>query len=112
MKKALLVGINDYPGKGNDLLGCVNDVQNMHDLLISLFGFSRESIVMITDSAATTFNILKALEMLVYEAKPGDLLVFHYSGHGSQVPDANGDETDKLDEIICPWDLALQSDSG
>jgi len=109
MKKALLVGINDYPGKLNDLMGCVNDVHSMHDILVSLFGFSRESIVMITDSAATTFNILRALEMLVHEAKAGDLLVFHYSGHGSQVPDTSGDEPDKLDEIICPCDLDWHS---
>jgi len=109
MKKALLVGINDYPGTFNDLMGCVNDVQNMQDLLVSLFGFTKENIVMLTDRDATTINILKALEMLVYGAKAGDQLVFHYSGHGSQVPDTQGDETDKLDEILCPYDLDWKS---
>jgi len=54
---------------------------------------------------ATTINILKALEMLVYGAKAGDRLVFQYSGHGSQVPDTSGDESDKRDEILCPVDL-------
>jgi hypothetical protein len=105
MKKALLVGINDYPGTYNDLMGCVNDVENMHDLLSSLFGFGAEDIRILTDGDATTLNILKALEMLVFEAKPGDHLVFHYSGHGSQVPDTSGDEKDGADEILCPYDL-------
>jgi len=109
MKKALLVGINDYPGTFNDLMGCVNDVQNMCGALTSYFGFAKENINILIDRDATTFNILKALEMLVYEAKPGDFLVFHYSGHGSQVPDTNGDEKDRLDEIICPCDLDWRS---
>lgn len=109
MKKALLVGINDYPGGYNDLMGCVNDVQNMQDLLVSLFGFAAADITLITDSRATTSNILSGLNALVSGAKPGDLLLFHYSGHGSQVADTNGDETDKLDEILCPYDLDWKS---
>lgn len=109
MKRALLVGINDYPGTFNDLMGCVNDVQNMSDLLVSLFGFAKENTVMLTDRSATTQNILKGLEALVHGAREGDQLVFHYSGHGSQVPDTDGDETDKLDEILCPVDLDWKS---
>lgn len=109
MKKALLVGINDYPGKYNDLMGCVNDVHNMQDLLVSLFGFPPENITMLTDRDATTTNIQEALEFLVPGAKPGDQIVFHFSGHGSQVSDKNGDEPDRCDEIICPYDLDWQS---
>jgi hypothetical protein len=44
MKKALLVGINDYPGVYNDLMGCVNDVRNMQNLLVSMFGFASQDI--------------------------------------------------------------------
>jgi metacaspase-1 len=109
MKKALLVGINDYPGTYNDLMGCVNDVQNMQNLLTSMFGFAAENIAMITDRQATTSNILKGLEALISGAHPGDLLIFHYSCHGSQVTDIEGDESDKLDEILCPYDLDWKS---
>ncbi len=105
MKKALLVGINDYPGTFSDLMGCVNDVQNMQDLLTSLFGFTTGDISVLTDRSATTANILEALGMLVYEASPGDVLLFHFSGHGTQVPDTSGDEKDRLDEVICPCDI-------
>ena len=109
MKKALLVGINDYPGTYNDLMGCVNDVQNMQNLLLTMFGFAAQDIATLTDRGATTSNILKGLEALVSKAQPGDLLIFHYSGHGSQVTDAEGDEPDKLDEILCPYDLDWKS---
>ena len=43
---------------------------------------------------------------MINGAIAGDELVFHYSGHGSQVRDRNGDELDdNLDEILCPYDL-------
>ena len=105
MKKALLVGINNYPGTANDLMGCVNDVQNMQNLLVSMFGFATQDISMLTDREATTANILNGLQALVADAQRGDLLIFHYSGHGSQVADPEGDEPDQLDEILCPYDL-------
>ena len=35
----------------------------------------------------------------------GDVLLVHYSGHGSNVPDNDGDEADGRDEILCPTDL-------
>ncbi len=42
MKKALLVGINNYPGIENDLHGCLNDVTNVRDVLVKHFGFEPE----------------------------------------------------------------------
>jgi len=104
-RKALLVGINDYE-KVNDLRGCVNDVLDMHFSLRSLFGFKTKEIRVLTDSSATKDNIMYRLEWLVKGAKPGDFLFFHYSGHGSQIRDRDGDElVDHLDELICPHDM-------
>jgi metacaspase-1 len=107
MKKALLVGINRYPDPGNELKGCVNDVHQMAETLKSRFGFPGDgNMRLLTDARATTKAILDGLAWLTAGASPGDSLVFHYSGHGSQVPDKNGDETtDRLDEILCPYDL-------
>ena len=107
MKKALLVGINWYPDPRNELKGCVNDVRQMADTLKSRYGFPGDGTMRIlTDARATTKAILDGLAWLTAGASPGDSLVFHYSGHGSQVPDKNGDETsDRLDEILCPYDL-------
>ena len=35
---------------------------------------------------------------------PGDVAVFQYAGHGSQVADDDGDETDAFDEVFVPVD--------
>ena len=107
MKKALLVGINRYPDPGNELKGCVNDVRQMAETLKNRYGFPGDgNMRILTDARATTKAILDGLAWLAAGASPGDSLVFHYSGHGSQVPDKHGDETtDRLDEILCPYDL-------
>ena len=106
-RKAFLVGLNRYPDPRNNLKGCVNDVLLMSKVLREQYGFSGTSdIKLLTDERATTANIRKGLEGLVADASPGDSLVFHYSGHGSQVRDVHGDElSDNLDEVICPYDM-------
>jgi len=104
--KALLVGINKYKIPGADLNGCVNDVTNMRDILLKFFGFTTKEIRVLVDERATKKNIMERLKRLVGGAKAGDRLLFHYSGHGSQVVDRDGDELkDKMDEIICPHDM-------
>lgn len=106
-KKALLVGINAYDEGA--LRGCVNDVIRMNHVLTHHFGFTKNSDKrMLVDGSATSENILARLEWLVSDAKAGDVLFFHYSGHGSQMVDVDYDldeEPDGLDEIICPVDL-------
>ncbi len=106
-KKALLVGLNATPTPRTPCRGCINDVRQVSDLLHSHFGFGADgSIRLLTDARATTAAIVDRLHWLLDGARPGDVLVFHYSGHGSQVPDRHGDELDDgLDEIICPYDL-------
>jgi metacaspase-1 len=106
-KKALLVGLNHYPDPENTLHGCINDVHQVDQLLRTHFGFTDGSAVrLLTDARATTAAIVSRLHWLIDGASAGDVLVFHYSGHGSQVPDRHGDEVDDgLDEIICPYDL-------
>jgi metacaspase-1 len=104
-KHALLVGINDYKGV-NDLQGCINDVTNVRSVLKTFFGFTNSEIRVLTDSRATKDNILTRLEKIVKTAVNGDYLIFHFSGHGSQIRDREGDElSDHMDELICPYDM-------
>jgi len=108
--KALLVGINKYKMSGADLQGCVNDVTNMLDILLKYFGFAAKDIRVLVDERATKKNIMERLTWLVSRAKADDRLLFHYSGHGSQIVDQDGDELkDKMDEIICPHDMDWES---
>lgn len=104
-RKALLVGINDYPGTQNDLQGCVNDITNIYDILVKYFSFLPSDIVMLSNSRARKSAIVDGLKSMLGSGKEGDTLVFHYSGHGSQVPDMEGDEPDGKDEVICPYDF-------
>lgn len=112
-KKALLVGINDYSpvgAGGPDLNGCVNDVKDMAHTLnaLSIVPATPATMRILTDRRATRAAILEGLQWLVTGAKRGDTLVFHYSGHGSQVADVGGDEIDGKDETICPHDFAAK----
>ena len=103
VKRALLIGINHYksvPG----LQGSVNDVETMREILTTRWGFAARNITVLTDEGATREKMLAALNQLVQESGPDDTVYFHYSGHGSQVQDLNGDEADGLDETIVPQD--------
>lgn len=87
-KLALLVGINAYPPGVSSLRGCVTDVEMQRELLVHRFGFNPADILEVTDQAATRQGILEAFEAhLIQQAQPGDVVVFHFSGHGSLVVD-------------------------
>jgi len=104
VKRALLFGINKYKSVPK-LQGSLNDIETMRQILITRWGFSEKYITMVTDEAATRAGILAAFEQLVKETGPNDTVYVHYSGHGSQVEDLNGDEPeDHLDETLVPQD--------
>lgn len=103
-KLALLVGIDRYAAV-TSLHGCVNDVEEMKALLVGKFDFPPENITVVKDEGATRAGILQAFrEKLIARAKKDDVVVFHYSGHGSRMPDVSGDEIDGFDETIVPQD--------
>lgn len=105
-KKALVVGIDKYKNPQWNLQGCTLDAAIMSGMLQDHFGFIGDNVRLVLDDRATKANILSRLDWLVRDAKAGDVLVFFYAGHGSQVRDRDGDELeDQLDEILCPHDL-------
>ncbi|ODV63032.1 caspase family protein ASCRUDRAFT_21414, partial [Ascoidea rubescens DSM 1968] len=107
-KKALLIGIN-YIGTSAKLNGCINDVKNVKAFLLKN-GYSEDDMVILTDDQTnsraipTKQNMLDAMGWLVSGASPNDSLFFHFSGHGSQQEDKDGDEDDGFDETIVPLD--------
>ncbi|HEY9692623.1 MAG TPA: caspase family protein [Oculatellaceae cyanobacterium] len=90
-KLALLVGINQYLRSGETrnlvpLQGCLTDVELQRELLIHRFGFHKSDILTLTDQQATRENIETAfLEHLSNQAKPDDVVLFHFSGYGSRI---------------------------
>ncbi|NET57675.1 MAG: DUF4384 domain-containing protein [Symploca sp. SIO2E6] len=116
-KLALLLGINGYQFPIPPLRGCLTDVDLQRELLVNRFGFNPKDILLVTDEAEikpTRQNILDAFENhLIKQAKPGDVVVFHFSGHGSRVidpdplPGSNG-----LNGTMVPLDRKSEDGSG
>lgn len=132
-RRALLIGINDYtasrlgvrprlvrpqivrprPEAGPqrdwpNLAGAVNDVGALEEMLGLLYGFNDRDIVTLTDQEATRSAILAAVENhLLKRAAKGDVLLFYFAGHGSQVRNSLSNEPDQLDESIVPADSRL-----
>lgn len=107
---ALIVGISDYiyygDEPGGDLPGAANDARNMHEVLLKRWGFREENVKLLLDHEATRAAMEHGLsQWLPSVVKPGDLVIFYYAGHGSQVFDTDGDEEDGLDETLCPADV-------
>jgi len=109
MKKALFIGIN-YFNTPSKLNGCIDDVLNMRNLLIDAFGFSLADIMILRDDTTNAAlmpnkkNILQSLTELVAISAGCTEIWIHYSGHGTQISDTNGDEVLKLDQVIVPSD--------
>jgi hypothetical protein len=108
-KKAVFVGCN-YPNSLAPLRGCINDVKSIKRFAARSWGFPEDQMVVLTDDSSTRegmptrANMLSALRWLVSDAQLGDSLLFHFSGHGGQKRDTDGDEDDGMDETICPCD--------
>jgi metacaspase-1 len=106
MKKALLIGLNDYLGEANDLKGCLNDIDLVGKKLEG-FGYTVHKIINEQAKVRTVKNELLAF---LKNSAAGDQLVFWYSGHGTQCPDYNKDENDKYDEALYLYDGVLVDD--
>jgi hypothetical protein len=98
-RKALVIGIDKYMIQGANLAGCVNDANDMVNTLV-VCGFPPTQIHKLTNERATKARVLKELAWLVKNAKPGDVLVIYISSHGSQKTDVDGDEPDRIDEMV------------
>jgi len=112
-KRALCVGINKFKNYSDATLhGCVNDANEMSDLLQGSVGLGASEVKILTDADATKDHIISELSDMVAGAKAGKYkyLAFSLSSHGTQVPDLSGDEADRADEAFCPHDLAQKGD--
>lgn len=106
---ALLIGIN-YVGTEYELGGCINDINDVSNLLTE---YKFKNIKMLSDNTSqkpTKSVIVKEFTNLLSNANPGDTIFCHYSGHGTNIKDKNGDETSKYDSCIVDIDLNIITD--
>lgn len=109
-KLALLIGINNYQ-TGENLKGSITDIYLQRELLIHRFGFHPQDILLVSDESEikpTRAGILQAVEEhLIQQAKPGDTVVYHFSGHGSQVFDQHSPLLENLNSTFVPSDRTI-----
>ncbi len=103
MLSALCVGINDYPGTDSDLGGCIADAKDWADYLLRKHGADTSQLL---NDGASKDRIVDKLKEHVAALKEDDVFVFTYSGHGTWMPDLDGDEPDGRDEALCPYDMS------
>lgn len=109
-KYALLVGINRYEHEPS-LAGAVNDVDDMREVLQDKFGFPGDHILTLKDAVATRAGILDAFERYLKQntrQHPNAVVVFHFSGSGTLVPDRSGTSATGYDAALVPQDGSRQ----
>jgi hypothetical protein len=100
------VGIDKYTSpKVPKLDGCVQDILDMKSLLIKKFNVPATHFLTLTDEHATHDAIIAGFRKQLIEnarAHRDALVIFQYSGHGSQVKDRTGNKADGLDSTLVP----------
>lgn len=110
--RALFVGIDSYPeDSGWNKIHATNDTLLVLPML-KRHQFLRTNIKLLINEQATKEAIVKSLVNLEEQTSLGDHLYIHFSCHGQQMLDDNGDELDGLDEAIIPFDAKRRFETG
>lgn len=107
---AVMVGISDYPGTGNDLPLTAEDARKLQQALARQGTLAPESVTLI-DAQATRAGLRQAFQRVAAAAGPDDLFLFFYSGHGNQVrAPVSATEPDGKNETIEMVDGSITDD--
>lgn len=111
-KLALLVGIDAYQEGVPALRGCVEDVRRVQRLLVERMGFAEADVHVLLDAEATHEAIVRAFDTwLLRRATSETEVLFWFSGHGSHVPDRDG-EREEQDTTFLTADSRLAGRLG
>lgn len=111
-RRALVIGIGDYPeNSGWHKINGDKDIPLVEETLMTN-GFSKKDIIKLKNQEATCHAIKRELESLIAKSQSGDYVYIHFSGHGQQITDLNGDEEDGLDEAWIPYDAQFAYAKG
>ncbi len=123
--RALVVGVSGYPALAESirLVGPKNDSREVANTLARL-GIPVADITVLADGVTgledgiavpgpgTRKAVLDGLDRLAETSAAGDLVVFYFSGHGSQQADLDGDEQGGADEVFLPYDVGHWGAAG
>ena len=105
-RRALVIGLGEQLDKNWAKINGDKDVPYVTQMLRKC-GY--KDITTLVNKQATKSGIVSAFNTLTSRCKKGDIVYIHYSGHGQQVSDVNGDEkSDNWDESWIPYDAYLQ----
>lgn len=111
-KRALVIGIGDYPAtSGWAKINGDKDIPMVEEMLTAN-GFSKQNIIELKNQQATCGAICSEFENLIARSQTGDYIYIHFSGHGQQITDLNGDEEEGLDEAWIPYDAQFAYAKG
>ena len=96
MKKALLIGINDYPN-GNKLSGCIEDIHCLQNVLSKNGDGSPNFEIKLLEDVQTSAEVMQNINQLF--SGNSDSALLYFSGHG-YVNDTGA-------EIVMPQDIAI-----
>lgn len=111
-RRALVIGIGDYPSEsGWAKINGDKDIPMVEEMLLAN-GFDKKNIVELKNKQATCAAICREFENLIAKSQNGDFVYVHFSGHGQQITDLNGDEPDGKDEAWIPYDAKFEFQEG
>lgn len=104
---ALLVGIDNYPAPTPKLGGSKADVAKIKSYLEKNFNDRPLHIMTLLDAEATYDNLIDGFRAHLGQATEGDVVWFHYSGHGSRqvsAPEFSNVNSGGKDETLVLYD--------
>lgn len=100
-RHGLVIGLGQYQDMAWGTLHGDKDVPLVKNMLTAC-GY--KDIATLVNKDATKAGIISAFDGLSKRCKKGDIVYIHFSGHGQQITDINGDEEDGFDEAWIPYD--------
>lgn len=97
----LVIGLGQYQDRTWGTVHGDKDVPLVKNMLEAC-GY--KDITTLVNKEATKAGIMSAFDNLSKKCKKGDIVYIHFSGHGQQITDMNGDEEDGWDEAWIPYD--------
>jgi hypothetical protein len=108
---ALVLGVGEYKNldHSKNLRGISKDIKNIKEILNTL---GVKDIECLVDERATRARVVNKLQKYIKSRKniKSNTFILYYTGHGVQIYDRNGDESDGKDEAFALYDVSIKED--